>query len=182
MPFFLFKYEVSVFLWQRNVFLGAHISGLAADKILNSMYNPGTLALNPQVMNFAVGYFSIVVFAPHSQSMPFTSKDPAQDYSRDAPARAGSAVSVTQALKPTNSWSQAHKKGAAPKLSKRFHSFHMKMLIWPRPYRDACLSQITHNLHTTTTKLNTALNHRWSKCVGCRSGTGVLLTVYLAPE
>lgn len=73
----------------KDVFLGAHIPGLSADKILNSMYNPGTSALNPQVMNFAVGYFSIVVFAPHSQSVLFTSKDPAQDYSRDTPACTG---------------------------------------------------------------------------------------------
>lgn len=53
------------------------------------MCNPGTLALNPQVMNFAVGCFSIVVFAPCSQSVLFTGRHRAQDYSTDAPACAG---------------------------------------------------------------------------------------------
>lgn len=51
---------------KRDIFLRAHISGVTADEIPNSMYNPGTLELNPQVMNFAVGCFSIV-FSPHSQ-------------------------------------------------------------------------------------------------------------------
>lgn len=142
---------------KRDVFLGAYVSGLTADKILSSMCNPGTLALNPQVMNFAVGCFSIVVFAPRSQSVLFTGRHRAQDYSTDTPpARvgAGLAVSVTQALKPTNSWSQAHKKGTAPKLSKRFHSFHMAQTIC----RGACLPQITHNMQISITKLNTALN------------------------
>lgn len=74
---------------KRDVFLGAHISGVTADKILNSMYNPGTLALNPQVMNFAVGCFSIVVFTPRSQSVLFSSKYPVQDYSINAPAWEG---------------------------------------------------------------------------------------------
>lgn len=53
--------------------LEAHISGVTADEILNSMYNPGTLALNPQVMNFAVGCFSIVS-TPHSQSVLFSNE------------------------------------------------------------------------------------------------------------
>lgn len=47
---------------KRDTVLGAHLSGVTADKMLNSMYNPGTLALIPQVMNFAVGCFSVVVF------------------------------------------------------------------------------------------------------------------------
>lgn len=124
---------------KRDVFLGAHISGLTADKILNSMYNPGTLALNPQVMNFAIGCFSIVVFAPHSQSVLFTSAHPVQDYSTDAPACPGwsrlSFVSNTspQASKlPLASTQKRHR----PNLSKCFHSFQMKMLIWPRPYME----------------------------------------------
>ena len=74
---------------KRDISLGAHISGVTADKILNSMYNPGTLAPNPQVMNFAVGCFSIVVFTPCSQSALFSSKHPVQDYSTDAPAWEG---------------------------------------------------------------------------------------------
>lgn len=127
---------------KRDVFLGAHISGLTADKILSSMYNPGTLALNPQVMNFAVGCFSIVVFAPHSQSVLFTSEHPAQDYSTDAPACAGwSRLNCVSNTSP-----QANKllltstqKGTAPKLSKCFHSFHMKILIWPRLCVEMCV-------------------------------------------
>lgn len=51
---------------KRDIFLRAHISGVTADEIPNSMYNPGTLELNPQVMNFAVGCF-LIVFSPHSQ-------------------------------------------------------------------------------------------------------------------
>lgn len=66
---------------KRATVLGAHLSGVTADKMLNSMYNPGTLALIPQVMNFAVGCFSIVVFTPRSQSLLlFSSKNPVQDY------------------------------------------------------------------------------------------------------
>lgn len=120
---------------RRDVFLGAHVSGVTADKVLNSMYNPGTLALNPQVMNFAVGCFSIVVFTPCSQSVLFSSKHPAQDYSTDAPAWEGwSGLSCVGNTSP-----QANKlsvtsteKGTSLKLSRLFHSFHIKILIWAR--------------------------------------------------
>lgn len=98
---------------ERDVFLGAHISGVTVDKILNSMYNPGTLALNPQVMNFAVGCFSIVVFTPCSQSVLFSSKYPVQDYTpalQPGRVEAGLAVSVTQALEPANSVASTQKR------------------------------------------------------------------------
>jgi len=113
---------------KRDVFLRAHISGVTADKILNSMYNPGTLALNPQVMNFAVGCLSIVVFTPRSQSVLFSSKHPVQDYSTSAPAWEGwSGLSCVRNTNP-----QANKlsvtstqKGTALKMSKLFHCYRI---------------------------------------------------------
>lgn len=111
------------------------MSAVTADKILSSMYNPGTLALDPQVMNFAVGCFSMVVFTPHSQSVLFSSKCPVQDYSTAAPAwEVWSGLSYVGNTSPrANKLSvTSTQKGTALKLPRLFHRFHKKILIWLR--------------------------------------------------